>query len=226
MATDMAMDMAMVTAIVTVMVTDIIPKTKRNNYLGGEKSWDSLSENNMQIIEQALNGLCVIKTDVFKDNRGYFLESFHEGKLKQAGIEHNFLQDNFSQSAKNVLRGLHYQNPPFAQGKLVKVISGAVFDIAVDIRPKSPTFGKNFSIQLNQDEHIMLWIPEGFAHGFVSLEDNTIFYYKCTNIYNRQYEAGIRYNDPDLNINWGVSNPILSEKDKLLPEFKNATILF
>ncbi|MBS1763556.1 MAG: dTDP-4-dehydrorhamnose 3,5-epimerase [Bacteroidetes bacterium] len=180
----------------------------------------------MQIVEQALNGLCVLKTNVYKDNRGYFLESYHQDKMKTVGIEKTFMQDNFSLSANNVLRGLHFQNPPYAQGKLVKVVSGAVLDVAVDIRPQSPTFGKNFTIQLNQDEHLMLWIPEGFAHGFVSLADNTLFYYKCSNIYNQQMESGIRYDDPDLNINWGVKNPVLSEKDLLLPYFKNATILF
>jgi dTDP-4-dehydrorhamnose 3,5-epimerase len=129
-------------------------------------------------------------------------------------------------SHKGVLRGLHFQNPPFAQGKLVKVLSGSVLDIVVDIRKKSATFGKNYAVTLNAKEHTILWIPPGFAHGFVALEDNTIFHYKCTNLYNKESEGGIIYNDPDLGLNWGLQAPIVSDKDKILPLIKNISILF
>lgn len=180
----------------------------------------------MKIIKTALNGICILQADVFSDERGYFLESYHKEKLKNLGIGAEFYQDNFSLSAKNVLRGLHFQNPPFDQGKLIKVISGSVLDVVVDIRKSSATYGKNFTIQLNAEDHLMMWIPPGFAHGFVSLAENTLFYYKCTKPYNKDSEAGIIYNDPALNINWGVNQPVLSEKDKILPNFSDATILF
>jgi dTDP-4-dehydrorhamnose 3,5-epimerase len=137
------------------------------------------------------------------------------------GIDQNFVQDNESKSQKNVLRGLHFQKPPFAQGKLVRVIRGAVLDVAVDIRKSSPTFGKWASIELTQDNKWMYWVPPGFAHGFVTLEDNTTFFYKCTNMYNKESEGSILWNDPDLNINWQTDQPILSEKDKTSPLFKD-----
>ncbi|HRS08291.1 MAG TPA: dTDP-4-dehydrorhamnose 3,5-epimerase [Bacteroidia bacterium] len=180
----------------------------------------------MKIIKTALNGICIIQADVFSDERGYFLESYQKEKLKNLGIEAEFYQDNFSLSAKNVLRGLHFQNPPFDQGKLIKVICGAVLDVVVDIRKSSPTYQKNFTIVLNAEDHLMMWIPPGFAHGFVSLKENTLFYYKCSKPYHKDSEAGIIYNDPVLNINWSVNQPVLSEKDKILPNFSNATILF
>lgn len=142
----------------------------------------------MKIIKTALNGICILQADVFSDERGYFLESYHKEKLKNLGIEAEFYQDNFSLSAKNVLRGLHFQNPPFDQGKLIKVISGSVLDVVVDIRKSSATYGKNFTIELNSEDHLMVWIPPGFAHGFVSLAENTLFYYKCTN---RSYKISL-----------------------------------
>jgi dTDP-4-dehydrorhamnose 3,5-epimerase len=180
----------------------------------------------MKIIETALNGVSIIQADIFKDNRGYFTESYHQQKLNELGISATFLQDNFSLSDKNVLRGMHFQNPPYEQGKLIKVVSGAVQDIVVDLRKSSPTYGQSFSIVLQAEDHLMLWIPPGFAHGFLALENKTMFYYKCTNFYNKQSESGICFDDVDLNLKWAVQNPILSEKDRQLPSFNQAAILF
>ncbi len=175
----------------------------------------------MEIIKTKLEGLWIIKPAVFEDERGYFFESFNQDKFLEAGIDVKFLQDNESKSRKGVLRGLHFQNPPSAQGKLVRVMRGSVLDVAVDIRAKSPTYGKWESIVLSGQNKWMYWIPPGFAHGFVTLEDETIFFYKCTNVYNKGSEGSIVWNDPDLNIDWGVKNPIISDKDKTGPEFKN-----
>jgi dTDP-4-dehydrorhamnose 3,5-epimerase len=175
----------------------------------------------MQIIKTKIPDLLIIKPDVFEDDRGYFFESYNREKFVQAGIDYKFVQDNESKSQKGVLRGLHFQNPPYAQGKLVRVMKGAVLDVAVDIRKNSPTYGKWASIELSESNKMMYWIPPGFAHGFVTLEDNTVFFYKCTNVYNKQSEGSIRWNDPALNIDWKTKNPILSEKDKITPSFKN-----
>lgn len=175
----------------------------------------------MEIIKTKIPGLLKIKPDVFEDERGYFFESYNREKFVQAGINYKFVQDNESKSQKGVLRGLHFQNPPYAQGKLVRVMKGAVLDVAVDIRKKSPTYGKWASIELSESNKMMYWIPPGFAHGFITLEDNTVFFYKCTNVYNKQSEGSIRWNDPDLNIDWKTKNPILSEKDKIVPFFKD-----
>ncbi|MGZ3864838.1 MAG: dTDP-4-dehydrorhamnose 3,5-epimerase [Bacteroidia bacterium] len=161
-----------------------------------------------------IEGLLVIKPRVFEDERGYFFESFNEKLLEEAGLKAKFVQDNQSLSQKNVLRGMHFQAPPYAQGKLVRVIKGSALDVVVDIRKASPTYGKTFSIELNEQNKTMLWVPEGFAHGFCTLQDNTIFYYKCTNYYNKASEGSIAWNDPDLNIAWNVTDPLLSEKDK------------
>ncbi|MBC8146641.1 MAG: dTDP-4-dehydrorhamnose 3,5-epimerase [Bacteroidetes bacterium] len=175
----------------------------------------------MEIIETQIPDLMIIKPQVFEDERGYFFETYNDEKFIKAGIDIQFLQDNESKSQKNVLRGLHFQNPPYDQGKLVRVIKGAVLDVAVDIRKKSPTYGKWNSIELNETNKFMYWIPPGFAHGFVTLENETIFFYKCTKTYNKKSEGSIFWNDPDLNIDWGVDNPILSEKDKFGPDFKS-----
>ncbi len=169
----------------------------------------------MQITETHIKDLFIVKPNVFGDERGYFYESFNQQRFNElVGKEITFVQDNQSQSQKNVLRGIHFQNPPFAQGKLVRVVKGSVLDVAVDLRIDSPTYGENFTIKLDDKHHEMLWIPEGFGHGFVSLEDDTIFSYKCTNYYNKESEGCILWNDPTININWNVENPILSEKDK------------
>lgn len=173
----------------------------------------------MIIEKNKIEGLLVIKPDVFEDPRGYFFESYNQEKFRQMGIDVNFLQDNESKSGKGVLRGLHFQVPPWQQGKLVRVIKGAVVDVAVDLRRSSPTYGKWASIELSEKNKWMYWIPAGFAHGFITLEENTIFFYKCTQIYQKESERGIIWNDPDLGINWGMENPLVSEKDKTAGRF-------
>ena len=180
----------------------------------------------MQIIPTDFEGLFVIQPKCFEDARGYFFESYNENEFKKNGLDVKFVQDNQSLSQKGVLRGMHFQNPPFAQGKLVRVIKGAVLDVVIDIRKKSKTSGKHFSIELNEQNKTMLYIPEGFAHGFLTLENNTIFFYKCTNFYNKASEDCILWNDPALNINWGISNPLVSEKDSLAKPFSEINILF
>lgn len=175
----------------------------------------------MEIIKTPLDGLLIIKPDVFEDERGYFFESFNYEKLRNLGLELHFFQDNESKSKKKVLRGLHFQRPPFAQGKLVRVMRGSVLDVAVDIRKGSPTYGKWESIVLSGQNKLMYWIPAGFAHGFATLEDDTIFFYKCTQVFNKESEGSIRWNDPDLNIDWGIDQPVISEKDKISPLFSS-----
>ena len=154
----------------------------------------------MDIIKPSIDGLLVIKPKIFGDDRGYFFESWSEESFTDNGLELNFVQDNQSLSRKGVLRGLHFQNPPFAQGKLVRVIKGSVLDVVVDIRKNSPTYGQYFSIELNEENKIIFWIPPGFAHGFISLEDDTIFTYKCTEVYNSVSEDALLWSDKDLNI--------------------------
>ncbi len=174
----------------------------------------------MKIIETELKGLLIIEPVVFKDERGYFYESYNKKLFHEYDIKYEFIQDNQSLSQKNVIRGLHFQHPPYAQAKLVRVIKGSVLDVVVDIRKNSPTYGKTFSIELTEENFLMLYIPIGFAHGFATLQDNTIFAYKCSNSYNKLSEDTILWNDPTLNINWQVENPILSEKDKKGKLFK------
>lgn len=170
----------------------------------------------MNIKAGKLKGLFIIEPNIFEDERGYFFESFHSQKfcttLKQ---EVQFVQDNESKSEKGVLRGLHFQKPPFAQGKLVRVVKGAVLDVAVDIRKESPTYGQHQSIILSEKNKKQFYIPEGFAHGFLTLENETIFSYKCTNYYHPETEGCLLWNDEDLNINWDFKAPILSKKDLL-----------
>lgn len=167
----------------------------------------------MEVIETKIKGLLIINPKVFADARGYFFESYNETVFKQNGINANFVQDNQSLSNTGVLRGLHFQAPPFDQGKLVRVITGAVLDVAVDIRKNSPTYGEYVAMELTEENKTMFYIPPGFAHGFLTLRDNTIFSYKCTNVYNKASEGCVLWNDKDININWNISNPILSEKD-------------
>ncbi len=164
-----------------------------------------------------LDGLVLIKPNVFGDNRGYFFESFNLKIFEQHGIPTSFIQDNQSMSSKNVVRGLHFQTGSHAQGKLVRVIKGSVLDVVADINPDSKTFGRIYKVKLDAQSHHMLWIPPGYAHGFAALADNTIFSYKCTAYYNKESERGILFNDSDLNIDWEVSQPIVSEKDQELP---------
>lgn len=175
----------------------------------------------MKFTPLELPGLVLIEPRQFSDERGYFFESYQQKLFSENGIHNSFVQDNQSLSKKNVLRGLHFQSPPYEQGKLVRVIKGAALDVMVDIRKGSPTFGMHITVLLNEVNHHMLWIPPGFAHGFLSLADDTIFYYKCTNYYNHQSEGGILWNDKDLAINWNAENPIVSGKDLQLSLFKD-----
>lgn len=180
----------------------------------------------MEVKTTPLEGLLIIEPRVYSDERGWFMETYNELEHAAAGITEHFVQDNLSRSSKHTLRGLHFQNTPYAQGKLVRVISGSVLDVAVDIRTKSPTYGQHFSILLTGENKLSFWIPAGFAHGFVSLEDNTLFSYKCTNYYNKNSEDTLLWNDPTLGIDWGVDNPLISEKDSQGKEFKSFKSLF
>jgi dTDP-4-dehydrorhamnose 3,5-epimerase len=174
----------------------------------------------MEAISTFIDGLFILKPRIFSDERGWFFESFNQKVFNElTNTSTNFVQDNQSCSKKNVIRGLHFQAPPYAQGKLVSVIKGKVIDVAVDIRKNSPTYGKHVSIELSSENKLMLWIPEGFAHGFVALEDDTIFSYKCTNYYNKESEGTLQWNDPDLQIDWTIDKEILSEKDKVAQPF-------
>lgn len=170
----------------------------------------------MEFKEMHIKGLFEITPKVFNDPRGYFYESFRSDAFKNHGINQEFIQDNQSFSTKGVLRGLHFQNEPHAQAKLVRVLKGAVLDVAVDIRPGSPTYGEHATFLLTADNHKLAYIPAGFAHGFLTLED-AIFSYKCTNYYNKASEGGIIYNDKDLNIDWGTTDFLVSDKDLVLP---------
>jgi dTDP-4-dehydrorhamnose 3,5-epimerase len=174
----------------------------------------------MKFTKLDINGLILIEPDIFTDTRGLFFESYNMIQFQLAGINLQFVQDNQSCSKKDVIRGLHFQEVPSEQGKLVSVIKGKVLDVAVDIRRNSETFGHHVTVELNDLNKHMLWIPPGFAHGFSVFEDDTVFYYKCTGFYNKSSENGIRYDDPTLNINWGVAHPIVSEKDMSLKSFE------
>ena len=175
----------------------------------------------MEIIKTPIEGLLVINPKIFGDDRGYFFECWNEESFVKNGLDLDFVQDNQSLSSKGVLRGLHFQNPPFAQGKLVRVIKGAVLDIVVDIRKESATYGQHFSIELNEENKTIFWIPPGFAHGFITLEDDTIFTYKCTGVYNSASEEALLWSDKDLNIDWGAIKPLVSDKDLVAGSFKN-----
>ncbi|BAP55642.1 dTDP-4-dehydrorhamnose 3,5-epimerase [Thioploca ingrica] len=166
----------------------------------------------MKVIPTTLPGVIVIEPKVFGDTRGFFLETFHVERYAQAGILGPFVQDNHSHSAQGVLRGLHFQKQ-YPQGKLVYVTSGAVFDVAVDIRPTSPTLGKWVGITLTAEQHQQFYIPPGFAHGFCVLSEQADFHYKCTDYYHPEDEGCIRWNDPEINIQWPINNPVLSAKD-------------
>jgi len=174
----------------------------------------------MEFEKTSIEGLFIIKSSVISDERGYFYESYNKSIFDKNGLDLDFVQDNQSLSHKGVLRGLHFQAPPFQQGKLVRVIQGSVLDVAVDIRPHSPTYGKYKSILLSGKNKTQFWIPPGFAHGFVTLEDNTIFCYKCTGPYSKKSEGAILWNDPQLNIDWNIKQPIVSSKDQEAELFK------
>ncbi len=175
----------------------------------------------MKLISTGIDGLSIIEPTVFKDARGYFMEGFNKRTMSQLGIDIDVVQTNISESSKGVVRGLHFQNPPFGQGKLIRVLKGAVLDVAVDLRKDSATYGKHFAIKLSEENKLALWIPVGFAHGFATLEDKTLFYYDCTQTYSKESEGSLRWNDPDLNIDWGIEDPILSDKDSVAPLFKD-----
>ena len=166
-----------------------------------------------------IEDLLVITPKIFSDNRGFFYENFKQSDFEKAGIKEKFVQDNHSLSAKGTLRGLHFQKKPFEQGKLVRCTKGLVWDVAVDLRKKSPTFGKYFSIELSEENKKMFYIPPGFAHGFLALSDNVEFLYKCTEEYSPKADAGIRWDDPEIGIKWPMdkNEVIISEKDALLP---------
>lgn len=182
----------------------------------------------MPFIETGFVGLKIFEPRVFTDSRGYFFEVFNEQSFNDAGIDVKFVQDNESKSQRGVLRGLHYQQNPMAQAKLVRVVEGEVLDVVVDIRKGSPTFGKVYSLLLTGENKKQLFIPRGFAHGFSVLSETVIFQYKCDNFYNKESEGGILFNDPALNIDWGFdfSEAIVSDKDKVLPLFKDCVTNF
>ncbi|MCY1506221.1 dTDP-4-dehydrorhamnose 3,5-epimerase [compost metagenome] len=175
----------------------------------------------MKLKTTPIKDLYIIEPKLWADQRGYFFESYNAKLFTEAGIDAVFIQDNQSYSQKGALRGLHAQAPPFAQGKLVRVLQGSVLDIAVDIRKDSATYGQHFSIELSGTNHLQLWIPPGFLHGFLTLEEATIFSYKVTSYYDKASEIGVIWNDPSLNIDWKETELLLSEKDTALPTFKS-----
>ena len=182
----------------------------------------------MNIIKTEIDGVVIIEPRLFKDDRGYFFESYSEKDFNAQVREIKFVQDNESKSSYGVLRGLHFQKPPYAQSKLVRVIKGAVLDVAVDIRKGSPTFGKHVAVELTEDNHRQFFIPRGFAHGFSVLTPEVIFQYKCDNFYAPQSESALAWDDPDLGIDWRIpsNKVILSEKDRHHPRLKDAEWLF
>jgi len=169
----------------------------------------------------SIEGLLLIKPQRFGDTRGWFQETFKASAFASEGFGEDFVQDNISLSSRGTLRGLHFQNEPYAQGKLVQVLHGRGWDVAVDLRPKSPSFGKWHGLELSAAVPQLFYIPAGFAHGFVALEDNTLFSYKCTKEYNKASEGGVRWNDPEVAITWPLQDVTLSEKDGLLPLLKD-----
>ncbi|MBN1986543.1 MAG: dTDP-4-dehydrorhamnose 3,5-epimerase [Prolixibacteraceae bacterium] len=182
----------------------------------------------MKIIETEIPGLLVVEPRVFEDSRGYFFESYQKERYFQHAVKTEFIQDNESKSGRGVVRGLHYQLEPFAQAKLVRVVQGSVYDVAVDLRKGSPTFGQWFGLELNDIEKKQLFIPRGFAHGFSVLTQTAVFTYKCDNVYNKEAERAIHINDPKLNIDWkiGKGEQTVSEKDLQAPFFDDAEMNF
>ncbi|MGL5979288.1 MAG: dTDP-4-dehydrorhamnose 3,5-epimerase [Phocaeicola sp.] len=182
----------------------------------------------MEVIKTALEGVVIIEPRLFKDDRGYFFESFSQREFNEKVREVNFVQDNESKSVYGVLRGLHFQRPPHCQSKLVRVVKGAVLDVAVDIRKGSPTFGQHVAVELTEENHRQLFVPRGFAHGFVVLSEEVIFQYKCDNFYAPSCEGSVLWNDPALGIDWKVpmEKVLLSAKDRVSPLLSEATELF
>ena len=182
----------------------------------------------MEVIKTAIEGLVIIEPKVFGDARGYFFESFSQREFEEKVRKINFVQDNESMSSYGVMRGLHFQTPPFTQSKLVRCVKGKVLDVAVDIRKGSPTFGQHVAVELTEGNHRQFFVPRGFAHGFVVLTDEVIFQYKCDNYYAPEYEGAIAWDDPDLGIDWKIpaEDVILSAKDTCHPRLKDAEWLF
>ena len=183
----------------------------------------------MNVIKTEIEGLLILEPKIFGDSRGYFYESYNKQCFEEVtGLNINFVQDNQSKSCYGVLRGLHFQKPPYAQSKLVRCVKGQILDISVDIRKSSPTFGKYVAVELTEDNHRQLFIPHGFAHGFVVLSEEAIFQYKCDNFYHKESEGAVAWNDPEINIDWTIpfEDVILSDKDKVNPLLKDAEWLF
>ena len=182
----------------------------------------------MEVIKTEIDGVVIIEPRIFKDERGYFYESFSQREFEEKVCRTTFVQDNQSKSSYGVLRGLHFQKPPYCQSKLVRCIKGAVLDVAVDIRKGSPTFGKYVAVELTGEKHRQFFVPRGFAHGFAVLSDEAVFQYKCDNFYNKESEGSVAWNDPQLGIDWRIpfEKVLLSEKDKLSKNIADADYLF
>lgn len=182
----------------------------------------------IRVVNTNIKDLVIIEPTIFSDTRGYFMETYNREVFEKNGLTMNFVQDNESKSKKGVLRGLHFQTK-FSQGKLVRVLSGEVYDVGVDLRKNSPTYGKYAGVILSSENKKMFYVPEGFAHGFLVLSDEAVFTYKCTNLYHPEFDGGIIYNDQDIDIDWPIKNYadiLLSDKDKILPTFQEANIAF
>lgn len=179
----------------------------------------------MEVLKKVLTDAYVLKPNVYYDERGFFYESFNKKIFQKiTGHDVNFVQDNKSRSSKGILRGFHYQNEPFSQNKLVNVVKGRAYDVAVDMRPLSKTYKNFFGIELTEENHLQFFIPKGFAHAFLALEDNTILEYKVDNQYSKEHESGFFWNDPELPVNWPLKEIFLSEKDKMLPPLNKLII--
>lgn len=193
--------------------------------------WNALVQTiieSMEVIKTDIEGVVIIEPRIFRDDRGYFYESFSQREFEEKVCRTTFVQDNQSKSSYGVLRGLHFQKPPYCQNKLVRCIKGAVLDVAVDLRKGSPTFGKHVAVELTEENHRQLFVPRGFAHGFAVLSEEAVFQYKCDNFYNKESEGAIAWNDPELAIDWRIpaDKALLSEKDKLNKGIKEADFLF
>jgi dTDP-4-dehydrorhamnose 3,5-epimerase len=182
----------------------------------------------MPFHQTGIPGLMVFEPKVFEDSRGYFFESYNERVCRESGIDTNFLQDNQAKSSYGVVRGLHYQLDPHSQTKFIRVLTGSILDVVVDLRKNSPSFGKVYSIELSAENRKQLFIPQGFAHGYSVLSETSEVFYKCDQFYNKEAEAGIIYNDPELNIDWQIpaDRMIISDKDKVHPQFADAKYNF
>lgn len=182
----------------------------------------------MEVIKTEIDGVVIIEPRIFNDDRGYFYESFSQREFEEKVCRTTFVQDNQSKSSYGVVRGLHFQKPPYSQSKLVRCIKGAVLDVAVDIRRGSPTFGKYVAVELTEENHRQFFVPRGFAHGFAVLSEEAVFQYKCDNFYNKESEGSVAWNDPELAIDWRIpaEKVVLSEKDKLSKNIADADFLF